>query len=154
MRASNATCDLRRLGHSETIGSKCPFKNFWNAPVASEPPSPAPRPGWLRFADTTALGAAVGTLPPGRILSLTGAAARSGRIGCRQSCPPCRSRNPACNSSAGLGPLSDQCPLELRHGTQHVRQKPRGRILEIRIGQTDPASIRGGNRTFLLGRRP
>ena len=32
-----------------------------------------------------------------------------------------------------MRPLSDQRQLELRRGTQHVQQKPRWRILEIRI---------------------
>jgi hypothetical protein len=32
-----------------------------------------------------------------------------------------------------MRPLSDQRSLELRGGAQHVQQKPRRRILEIRI---------------------
>ena len=40
---------------------------------------------------------------------------------------------PLVTSPAGLRPLPNQCPLELRRGTQHVQQKPRRRILEIRI---------------------
>ena len=58
-----------------------PVTNFWNSLEASGRLSPAPSSRILQFVDTTAPGAAIGTLPLGRILSLAGAAVGFGDFG-------------------------------------------------------------------------
>lgn len=48
-----------------------------------------------------------------------------------QSCPPCGSRNPACNELGRLEPLPNQFPFKLCCRTQHMQQEPQRRILEV-----------------------
>jgi hypothetical protein len=99
--------------------------SFWNTAETSGRPYPVLSPETSR-GEMTSLGVATGVPRPGRTLSWEGEEAGTARTGCRQSCRPCRSRNPAVMSPAGLRPLSDQRPLELRRGTQHVDFIPAG----------------------------
>jgi hypothetical protein len=87
-----------------------PTTSFWNTAATSGRPSRAPIPETSRSGDMTSLGVATGVPRPGRTLSWDRGEAGSARTGCRQSCRPCRSRNPACNEPGRLASALGSAP--------------------------------------------
>ena len=111
-----------------------PATNFWNTAAASGRSFPVLSPETSQSGDMTSLGAATGVPRPGRTLSWDGGVAASARTGSGQSCPPCRSRNPACNEPGRLASAPGSAPVRTRRRhPRHATEKPRRRILEVRI---------------------
>jgi len=89
-----------------------PTTSLWNTAAASGRPSPVLSPQTSQSDDITTLGGVTGVPCPGRILSWDGGVAGSARTGCRPSCPPCRSRNPACNGTGRLASAPESVPVK------------------------------------------
>ena len=110
-----------------------PTRNFWNTAAASGRSFPVLSPETSQSSDMTSLGAATGVPRSGRTLSWNGG---------RQVPPGLAVNSPAhlaaleillATSPAGLRPLPDQRPFRTRRHPRHATEKPRRRILEVRI---------------------